>query len=491
MTLVLPRLGLWLCALLAAVALAPSVGGAVHAAALAWPAGIAAGVATFALLARRRFPFEALRRRAARRLLARSIALTARSAYEEAIWRGFVLGLLVGPLGRLGALAASASLFALAHRSRQGRRARVHLLTGSTFGGVYLLTGRLGAAVCAHATYNVLVGIAAFAPRGLAVSATRNAPGAFLPSRQPQVLTATTKGRNTTSPFSPDAVARLEKARKAFGSVQALDDVDLELREGEVLGLLGANGAGKSTAVALLLGLRRPDAGRALLFGRDPREREERRRIGVVLQDVSFPPTLRVTEILDLVRAHHSSPIARDELVERLELADIAGRQAGGLSGGQRRRLAVAAAFAGRPRVLFLDEPTSALDATGRRALWRELGVFVAAGGSVLLTTQQLEEAERHATRLVLLARGRVLVEGTVGAVRMRAGKTRVTLRAQRPPPVRAPATVESTLDRHVVYVDDADAFVMELVRSGFPFSDLEISRASLEDAFVALTRKS
>jgi ABC-2 type transport system ATP-binding protein len=147
-------------------------------------------------------------------------------------------------------------------------------------------------------------------------------------------------------------------------------------------------------------------------------------------------------------------------------------------------------ALAGSPDVLFLDEPTAGMDATARRGLLRDLARFAADGGSVLLTTQQLSEAEEIATRVVVLARGRVILEGSVAEVRARAGTTRVTLRAKRVPQVGGIASIDSHLDRHVVYVEDADVFVAELVRSGVPFRELEVTPVSLEDAFVTLTRE-
>ena len=170
------------------------------------------------------------------------------------------------------------------------------------------------------------------------------------------------------TPSSP-VIAGLEGASRSYGSVTALHDVDLELRRGEILALLGPNGAGKSTAVAILLGLRRLDAGRARLFDRDPREPAARRLIGAVLQEVGFPLGLRVREVVDLVRAHFPGAAATDAVLDRLELGPLADRDAAGLSGGQRRRLAVALALAGRPEALFLDEPTAGMDATARRAL--------------------------------------------------------------------------------------------------------------------------
>jgi ABC-2 type transport system ATP-binding protein len=209
------------------------------------------------------------------------------------------------------------------------------------------------------------------------------------------------------------SAAALRAVTKRFGDMVALDRVDLELRVGEVLALLGPNGAGKTTALSIMLGLRRPDSGRAELFGKDPRRPEARGAIGVTPQEIGFPPTLRVREIIDLVRAHYEAPTATVHLLERFGLAEVARRQAGGLSGGERRRLSVALAFAGQPLAVFLDEPTTGLDVESRRLVWRELEEYAAAGRTVLLTTHYLEEAEALATRVVLLAQGRVVAQGS------------------------------------------------------------------------------
>jgi ABC-2 type transport system ATP-binding protein len=480
------RLGWWTGTVVLALAVAPTVDPLLDEPGAAVPLGICAGAALFAVLARRGISPAALVAVPRDRLIARTVVLTVKAAHEEAVWRAVVLGFLVGPIGRAGALAVSTCLFAAAHVNRLGARAVQHLATGVVFGLAYLATGRLAAAIGAHAAYNVLIGIGRLSVPDLSVPATGGQAQTTVRSRGPSRPTAC---RAVSRPAVPSpSVASLVAVSKTFGKVRALDRLDLRLREGEVLGLLGPNGAGKSTAISILLGLRRPDEGRAELFGRDPRETAARRRIGVVLQEVSLPPVLRVGELVELVRAHYRDPVPRDELLERLDLGNVARAQIGGLSGGQRRRLAMALALAGRPKALFLDEPTAAIDAGGRRVLWRELNAFAVAGGAILLTTQQLEEAQRYATRLVVISHGRIVGQGTVGEIRARVGKATIRLRAEQLPPLPGATLVESTLDRHVVQVDDPERYVAGLVRSGISYRDLEVARPSLEDAFVALT---
>lgn len=446
--------------------------------------GCLTGTLAFALLARRRIDPARLVRLPRRRLAARIAVLGAKSAQEEALWRALLIGVLL-PFGCLAALVVSTMLFAAAHAGGPGGRAWTHLVTGSLFGFAYLVTGRLGAAIAAHGAYNVLVGVGATSVPDMSILDTgREAPG-LVASRAPSADLQPM--RDQTARHSPP-LALLQGVSKSFASVKALDAVDLELRRGEILALLGPNGAGKSTAVAVMLGLRRPDAGRALLCGRDPRDPVARQTVGAVLQDVGFPPGLRVRETVELVRAHYPSPAGTTAVLERLGLTSEAERHACGLSGGQRRRLAVALALAGRPSVLFLDEPTAGMDAVARRALLADLARFAAGGGAVILTTQQLAEAEEIATRVVLLTAGRAVFDGTLAEVRARGGLARVTVRADALPAYGGVASVDSHGDRHVVYVDDADAFVAVLVRSGVGFRELEVAPASLEDAFVTLT---
>jgi len=216
----------------------------------------------------------------------------------------------------------------------------------------------------------------------------------------------------------PAAVAALEDVHKRFGSVHALRGIGFAVERGEVVALLGANGAGKTTALGLLLGLRRPTSGTVLLLGRDPREAGARMRVGSTPQETALPELLRVRETVDLVRAHFRRPTATESLLGSFGLEAVQGRQCGGLSGGERRRLAVALAFAGDPELVLLDEPTTGLDLESRDRLWAAIHAFGSAGGSVLLTTHSLDEAEALASRAIVLRQGSVAAEGPIAALK-------------------------------------------------------------------------
>ncbi len=281
---------------------------------------------------------------------------------------------------------------------------------------------------------------------------------------------------------------RLSGVTRRYGDTVALDGVDLDVVEGSTTGLLGPNGAGKSTLIGLVAGLRRADAGTVELFGGDPREAANRVALGMTPQETGLPDGLRVGEVVRFVAGHFPHPMPSGELLERFGLSGLERRQTGGLSGGQKRRLAVALAFAGRPRLVLLDEPTTGLDVDGRRVLWDGLREFHAEGGTVLLTTHYLEEIENLAQRVVVLAGGRVVADGPVDEVRGLVERSRVTLNAPFLPELAGVVHAERDGDLWDLHTADADALVRELVTTGVPFSDLQVRRASLEEAFLTIT---
>ncbi|WSG06981.1 ABC transporter ATP-binding protein [Micromonospora sp. NBC_01739] len=285
-----------------------------------------------------------------------------------------------------------------------------------------------------------------------------------------------------------DILARAEQVSRRYGEVLALDRVDLEVRAGELVGLLGPNGAGKSTLISLLVGLRKPTSGRVELNGADPRDPASRRQIGVTPQETGLPGTLRVGEVVDFVSAHYPDPVPQEELLDRFGLAELVRRQCGGLSGGQKRRLAVALAFLGRPRLVVLDEPTTGLDVEARHTLWEAIRAFHAEGGTVLLSSHYLEEVEALARRVVVIGQGRVLADDTVEAVRAVVGVRRVSLTVDTLPPLPGVVRTEHVDGRTHLLTADADQLVRDLVASGVEFRDLEVRPTSLEEAFLAIT---
>ncbi|GAA2237815.1 ABC transporter ATP-binding protein [Promicromonospora sukumoe] len=261
---------------------------------------------------------------------------------------------------------------------------------------------------------------------------------------------------------------------RRFGSVVALDDVSLDVGHGELVGLLGPNGAGKSTLLSLVSGQRRPDTGVVRLNGRDPRDAGARTVLGLTPQETGLPATLRVREVVDFVGGHYPDPVPTGELLEQFGLSDLGKRQTGSLSGGQKRRLAVALSLVGRPRVVLLDEPTTGLDVSGRGALWDAIRQYHASGGTVLLTSHYLEEVQALAERVVVIDHGTVLADDSLETILGQVGARRVQF-----------TDAEGTRQEHLVA--DSDAFVRDLVRAGTEFRDLEIRGASLEEAFGQL----
>jgi ABC-2 type transport system ATP-binding protein len=288
-------------------------------------------------------------------------------------------------------------------------------------------------------------------------------------------------------------LASLRGAAKSYGALRALDGIDLQLRGGELLALLGPNGAGKTTAIGLLLGLLRADAGEVELFGMDPQRIEARRGIGVMLQDAALPPTLRVGELIRLAASYYPSPRSLAECAELAGVADLLRRPYRKLSGGQQRRVQFALALCGRPRLLFLDEPTVGMDIEAREKLWAAIRSLVGEGVSVVLTTHYLEEAEALADRVCVMARGKVVSEGSVEALRARIALKRVWCATRLPLAEAAawPEVAEARIDgeRLCLSTEHVELLVRRLLAHDAQLSALEVRAAGLAEAFVELTR--
>jgi len=204
--------------------------------------------------------------------------------------------------------------------------------------------------------------------------------------------------------------------RKTYdGTVEAVRGLSLEIQAGECFGLLGPNGAGKTTTIEILEGLLVPTSGEVTILGHTWKEnpRQLREWLGISLQETRLSEKLTVRETINLFASFYREPRSSDEVLRQMQLEEKTDAWVGKLSGGQRQRLAVATALVGNPKVLFLDEPTTGLDPQSRRQLWDIIRGFQRAGGTVLLTTHYMDEAERLCDRLAIVDHGQVIAEGT------------------------------------------------------------------------------
>ncbi|TQK99505.1 ABC-2 type transport system ATP-binding protein [Streptomyces puniciscabiei] len=293
----------------------------------------------------------------------------------------------------------------------------------------------------------------------------------------------------------PGSAVSFTGAAKAYGAVRAVDGVDLEIGSGETVALLGRNGAGKSTAIGLLLGLIEPDAGTVELFGAAPGQSVRAGRVGAMLQDARPVPRVTVGELVGFVASRCPAPMPVTRALELAGIAGLAGRRVDRLSGGQVQRVRFALALAGDPALLVLDEPTAALDVEARQAFWESMRTYARRGRTVLFSTHYLQEADAYADRIVVVDRGRVVADGTAEQLRRAAGGNlvRVDLAGRDAddfallPGVRS---VEVRGDRVRLRTDDSDATVIALAELG-AIRGLEVTPASLDDAFLALTSPS
>jgi ABC-2 type transport system ATP-binding protein len=306
-----------------------------------------------------------------------------------------------------------------------------------------------------------------------------------------------------------DVAVQTEGLRKSFGSTKALDGLDLTVPEGTILGLLGPNGAGKTTAVRILTTLLIPDAGRAVVAGVDvlAQPTKARRLMGLTGQFAAVDDYLTGRENLIMFgRLYHLSRAEAkrraDELLERFDLTDAAGRLAKTYSGGMRRRLDIASSLVSQPPVLFLDEPTTGLDPRSRLGMWQVIEDLVRDGTTMLLTTQYLEEADQLAHSIAVIDAGRVIAEGTSNDLKAQVGGTRLVLVIESTQDAARAVEImrkvgdgtEPTLEGLTVCVpvtEGAGVFaevVRDLDAAGVRIADLGLRRPTLDDVFLRLT---
>jgi ABC-2 type transport system ATP-binding protein len=316
----------------------------------------------------------------------------------------------------------------------------------------------------------------------------------------------------TTATLTGDTTSRmpaieLDRLVKTFpphhgspdSEVRAVDGIDLRIETGEVVAFLGANGAGKTTTLDMVLGLTQPTSGTVRVFGSGARDAVVAGRVSAVLQTGGLLRDLTVLETVRMIASTYAVHSPVDEVIERAGLTALAGRRVSKCSGGEQQRLRFALALLPDPRLLVLDEPTAGMDVTARRDFWDTMHADASAGRTVVFATHYLEEADAFADRIVLVAKGRIVADGTTAEIKARAsGRTvSATLPENRlgaaVATIRALDGVRSVDERGarvVVTTADSDTLA-RLLLTELDATDLEVGTAGLEQAFITLTAES
>lgn len=320
-------------------------------------------------------------------------------------------------------------------------------------------------------------------------------------SADAQTTTQMTKTSAAGLPQAGDDAIVVDHFSKSYGSHKVVDQLSFTVHPGEIFALLGPNGAGKTTTIETLEGYRTADTGSVRVLGLDPvREGAALKpRIGVMLQQDGLYPGLTAREVLHLFAGYFQHPRNVDALLERVGLQDAGKTRCRRLSGGQKRRLALALALVGNPSLVFLDEPTAGMDPQARLATWEIIRDLSREGATVLLTTHLMDEAERLADRVGIIDHGRLIALDTPGSLTGVQNATIVQFVAPAGLDCNALAALPSAKKAdeprpgsYVLETEDAPALVAELAAwlrdEHIPLSELRVGHGSLEDVFLRLT---
>ncbi|CAI8716386.1 ABC transporter ATP-binding protein [Bacillus pseudomycoides] len=277
---------------------------------------------------------------------------------------------------------------------------------------------------------------------------------------------------------------------KTFKHKKAVNNVSFHVEKGQIVALLGPNGAGKTTTISMMLGLKDPSEGSVSIFGKSPKQRAVRNRLGAMLQEVSVIDSISVEEAIDLFRSYYTNPVAKETLLQLSNLESEKRQRCEKLSGGQKRRLNFALALAGNPDLLFLDEPTVGMDITSRKAFWETIRKLASEGKTIILTTHYLEEADVLADRILLFANGEIIADGTPEEMKATISRKTISFYTKEKIPTDLlkglphVTAVQFHEPRVILTTDDTDATLQAIYKENLPVTDISVERGSLDEAF-------
>lgn len=289
-------------------------------------------------------------------------------------------------------------------------------------------------------------------------------------------------------------IVELKNVNKVFQQYKAVNNVSLTVKKGEMIAILGANGAGKTTIIRMMLGLMKPNSGEVSIFGGNPKDKKVRNRIGSMLQEVSVMDGLKVKEIVPLIQGYYDHPL---EIAELKQLTGFDEKdwnmRTEKLSGGQKRRLNFALALAGNPDLLFFDEPTVGMDVTARAYFWKRVKELKKQGKTIIFTTHYLQEADEVAERMIMIHKGEIIGDGTPSELKEKLTKPQIMFYEKQAYSMEFysalpfVSSVEKEKEKVTLVTTDSDQLLREIINKELQVKQIEVKQGRLEEVFSQL----